>query len=263
MAAPLLAIQGVSKSYGRFQALKDIDLEVREGDVVGLIGRSGCGKSSLLRCINALERIDAGTVRLDGELIGRVPLAGGGARHQSERELAKLRPHIGFVFQQFNLWPNKTALDNVALPQVRVLGRSWQEARQTAAEMLAQLGLQSRMESFPGALSGGQQQRVSIARALVMKPRLMLLDEPTSALDPELVRDVLNVLEDLVAQGMTMVCITHELGFIRAFGTRLVFMDDGAIVEQGAPAQLLTEPRSERLQSLLGLIAHEPLALPS
>ena len=259
MTIPLLAIQGLSKSYGRFQVLKDIDLEVREGDVVGLIGRSGCGKSSLLRCINALERIDAGTVRLDGELIGRIPLARGGARHQSERELARLRPHIGFVFQQFNLWPNKTALDNVALPQVRVLGRSWREARQAAAEILTQLGLQTRMDSYPGALSGGQQQRVSIARALVMKPRLMLLDEPTSALDPELVRDVLSVLQDLVAKGMTMVCVTHELGFIRAFGSRLIFMDEGAIVEQGTPSQLLTQPRSERLRSLLGLIAHEPL----
>jgi polar amino acid transport system ATP-binding protein len=256
MTAPLLAIDGLSKSYGTFQAIKRLDLQVLEGDVVGIIGRSGCGKSSLLRCINGLERIDEGTVRLDGKLIGRVPTAGGGARHQSERELSKQRPHIGFVFQQFNLWANKTALDNVALPQVRVLERSWGEARQTAAEMLRQLGLQTRMNAYPGELSGGQQQRVSIARALVMKPRLMLLDEPTSALDPELVRDVLDVLQDLVAQGMTMICVTHEMGFIRAFGTRLIFMDEGEIVEDGTPDQLLTQPSSERLRSLLGLITH-------
>jgi polar amino acid transport system ATP-binding protein len=256
MTAPLLAIDGLSKSYGSFPAIKRLDLRVLEGDVVGIIGRSGCGKSSLLRCINGLERIDEGTVRLDGKLIGRVPTAGGGARHQSERALSKQRPQIGFVFQQFNLWPNKTALDNVALPQVRVLGRSWGEARQTAEEMLEQLGLQTRINSYPGELSGGQQQRVSIARALVMKPRLMLLDEPTSALDPELVRDVLTVLQDLVAQGMTMICVTHELGFIRAFGTRLIFMDQGEIVEEGTPDQMLTQPSSERLRSLLGLIAH-------
>jgi polar amino acid transport system ATP-binding protein len=256
MTAPLLAIDGLSKSYGTFQAIKRLDLQVLEGDVVGIIGRSGCGKSSLLRCINGLERIDEGTVRLDGKLIGRIPTAGGRARHQSERELSKQRTQIGFVFQQFNLWPNKTALDNVALPQVRVLGRSWCEARQTAAEMLKQLGLETRSNSHPGELSGGQQQRVSIARALVMKPRLMLLDEPTSALDPELVRDVLGVLQDLVAQGMTMICVTHEIGFIRAFGTRLIFMDKGEIVEDGTPDQLLTQPSSERLRSLLGLITH-------
>jgi polar amino acid transport system ATP-binding protein len=256
MTAPLLAIDGLSKSYGTFQALKRLDLQVLEGDVVGIIGRSGCGKSSLLRCINGLERIDEGTVRLDGKLIGRVPTAGGGAWHHSERELSRQRPEIGFVFQHFNLWPNKTALDNVALAQVRVFGRSWREARQTAAEMLEQLGLETRMNSYPGELSGGQQQRVSIARALVMKPRLMLLDEPTSALDPELVRDVLDVLQDLVAQGMTMICVTHEMGFIRAFGTRLLFMDEGEIVEDGTPDQLLTQPSSERLRSLLGLITH-------
>jgi polar amino acid transport system ATP-binding protein len=256
MTAPLLAIEGLSKSYGTFQAVKRLDLQVLEGDAVGIIGRSGCGKSSLLRCINGLERIDEGTVRLDGKLIGRVPTTGRGARHQSERELSKQRPQIGFVFQQFNLWPNKTALDNVALPLVRVLRRSWSEARQTAAEMLKQLGLEARINSYPGELSGGQQQRVSIARALVMKPRLMLLDEPTSALDPELVRDILAVLQDLVAQGMTMICVTHELGFIRAFGTRLIFMDKGEIVEDGTPDQLLTQPSSERLRSLLGLITH-------
>ena len=256
MSAPLLAIDGLSKSYGTFQAIRRVDLQVYEGDIVGVIGRSGCGKSSLLRCINGLERIDEGTVRLDGKLIGRIPTANGGARHQSERELSQQRPQIGFVFQQFNLWPNKTALDNVALPQVRVLGRGWREARQTAAEMLGQLGLEARINSHPGELSGGQQQRVSIARALVMKPRLLLLDEPTSALDPELVRDVLAVLQDLVAQGMTMICVTHELGFVRAFGTRLIFMDKGEIVEDGTPDQLLTQPSSERLRSLLGLIAH-------
>jgi polar amino acid transport system ATP-binding protein len=256
MTAPLLAIDGLSKSYGTFQAIKRVDLQVSQGDIVGIIGRSGCGKSSLLRCINGLERIDEGTVRLDGKLIGRIPTANGGARHQSERELSQQRPQIGFVFQQFNLWPNKTALDNVALPLVRVLGHGWRQARQTAAEMLGQLGLEARINSHPGELSGGQQQRVSIARALVMKPRLMLLDEPTSALDPELVRDVLGVLQDLVAQGMTMICVTHELGFIRAFGTRLIFMDKGEIVEDGTPDQLLTQPSSERLQSLLGLITH-------
>ncbi|GGE53577.1 ATP-binding protein [Agaricicola taiwanensis] len=255
MATPLLAIENLSKSYGDVQVLKGVSLDVHAGDVIGIIGRSGCGKSSLLRCINGLETIDGGTVNLHGEFIGRVP-HGSGWRHQTERELIDLRARIGFVFQQFNLWSNKTALDNVALPLVRVRKKSWAEARETAAEMLVKLGLGDKTASHPSELSGGQQQRVSIARALVMKPELMLLDEPTSALDPELVLDVLKVLQDLVAEGMTMLCVTHEMGFIRTFGSRLVFMDGGEIVETGDPRDVLSAPKTERLRSLLGTIQH-------
>jgi polar amino acid transport system ATP-binding protein len=256
MTAPLLRVSGLRKSYGHVEILKGVDLEVREGEVLGVIGRSGCGKSTLLRCINALERIDGGTVEIDGRPVGRVPTRGQGWRHQSERELSTPRSEIGFVFQQFHLWGNMTALDNVALPQVRVRKRGWAEARERAAQLLDDLGLAERKGSHPSQLSGGQQQRVSIARALAMEPKLMLLDEPTSALDPELVGEVLAALQKLVANGMTMICVTHELGFVRAFGSRLIFMDHGEIVEEGPPAELLTKPKSERLASLIGAIQH-------
>lgn len=254
MTQPLLRVSGLRKSYGPIEILKGVDLEVSKGEVLGVIGRSGCGKSTLLRCINALEEIDAGTVEIDGRYVGRMPAGGSRWRRQSGRELARIRPDIGFVFQQFHLWSNKTALENVALPQVRVRGRSWTEARERAARLLDDLGLSHRKEAYPSQLSGGQQQRVSIARALAMEPKLMLLDEPTSALDPELVGEVLSALQKLVANGMTMVCVTHELGFVRAFGTRLIFMDHGQIVEQGPPAELLTNPKSDRLASLIGSI---------
>ncbi|AYD03601.1 amino acid ABC transporter ATP-binding protein [Neorhizobium sp. NCHU2750] len=256
MRAPILTIDNLIKSYGPTRVLNGVSLDIRPGDVVGIIGRSGCGKSSLLRCINGLEKIDDGSVNLRGEFIGRVPQTEGRWRYQSERELTKLRARIGFVFQQFNLWSNKTALDNVALPLVRVQGRSWTEARQNAADMLTKLGLGTKTGSYPSELSGGQQQRVSIARALVMKPELMLLDEPTSALDPELVREVLAVLQDLVADGMTMLCVTHEMGFIRNFGNHLIFMDKGKIVEAGPPKDVMSAPKTEQLQTLLGMMAH-------
>ncbi|WJH41879.1 amino acid ABC transporter ATP-binding protein [Aliirhizobium terrae] len=256
MKAPILTIDNLVKSYGPTRVLNGVSLEVRSGDVVGIIGRSGCGKSSLLRCINGLEKIDDGSVNLRGEFIGRVPQEEGRWRYQSERELTQFRARIGFVFQQFNLWANKTALDNVALPLVRVQKKSWAEARQSASDMLTKLGLGTKTGSYPSELSGGQQQRVSIARALVMKPELMLLDEPTSALDPELVREVLGVLQDLVADGMTMICVTHEMGFIRNFGNHLIFMDKGKIVEAGPPKDVMSAPKTEQLQSLLGMMAH-------
>lgn len=251
---PLLKIDDLGKSFGSFDVLKKIDLTVCEGDVLGIIGRSGCGKSTLLRCINGLESIDRGTVSLNGRWIGREPLANGAYRRQPERELARHRADIGFVFQQFHLWANKTAMENVALAQVRVLNRSWSEATERAAALLDEFGLKDRKSSYPGELSGGQQQRVSIARALAMDPKLMLLDEPTSALDPELVGDVLTALQKLVTAGMTMICVTHELGFIRAFGSRLIFMDHGEIVEDGKPGDLLANPSSDRLRSLIGAI---------
>jgi polar amino acid transport system ATP-binding protein len=255
MSAPILTIDRLSKSYGNVQVLKDVSLEVHPGDVIGIIGRSGCGKSSLLRCINGLETIDSGTVNLRGEFVGRVP-DGNGWRHQGERDLIGIRARIGFVFQQFNLWANKTALDNVALPLVRVRRQTWPQAREAAAAMLNKLGLGDKTRSYPSELSGGQQQRVSIARALVMKPELMLLDEPTSALDPELVLDVLKVLQDLVAGGMTMLCVTHEMGFIRTFGSRLIFMDRGEIAETGDPREVLDNPRTDSLRNLLGAMQH-------
>ncbi|WP_185984492.1 amino acid ABC transporter ATP-binding protein [Aureimonas mangrovi] len=252
----LLKISGLNKSYGQAHILKNVDLEVKAGEVLGVIGRSGCGKSTLLRCINGLEAFDSGSVEIAGHFIGRVPVSGDRWRQQSGRELAPLRAEIGFVFQQFHLWTNKTAIENVALPQVRVLKRSWNEANERAASLLDDLGLADKKGSYPSQLSGGQQQRVSIARALAMEPKLMLLDEPTSALDPELVGEVLNALQKLVAAGMTMVCVTHELGFVKAFGTRLIFMDHGEIAEEGPPAELLSAPRSQRLAALIGSIQH-------
>jgi polar amino acid transport system ATP-binding protein len=246
--ASSVEIRGVDKFYGTFHALKDIDLSIAPSQVTCLIGPSGSGKSTLLRCINFLEVYDKGEVRIDGQLIGyKTP---GGPR-MAARDLRAMRRSIGMVFQQFNLWPHMTALQNVAegLQRVRGLGRTEAEAR--AAEALRKVGLGDKMASHPSRLSGGQQQRVAIARAIAMEPRLMLFDEPTSALDPELVGEVLTVMKALASEGMTMVVVTHEMGFAAHVGDRVAFMDKGELVAVDAPARILHEPEDPRIQTFL------------
>ena len=243
---PLLEAHGLHKSFGGTRALAGVDLEVQAGEVVCIVGPSGCGKSTLLRCINWLQPPDSGSVRLAGARV-----SDGGGRARGQAALNRARTRIGMVFQQFNCWPHLSVLENVALAQRVVLKRPAAEAATRAREMLTRVGLADKLAARPGQLSGGQQQRVAIARALAMEPMLMLLDEPTSALDPELVGDVLAVLRQLADDGLTMLVVTHELGFAAHVGNRLVFMDEGRIVEQGPPGELLANPQSERLQRFL------------
>jgi polar amino acid transport system ATP-binding protein len=246
--ASSVEIARVNKFYGPFHALKDIDLSIAPGKVTCLIGPSGSGKSTLLRCINFLEEYNSGEIRIDGQLIGyKTP---GGAR-MSGRDLRGMRRSIGMVFQQFNLWPHMTALGNVAegLQRVRGMGRADAEAR--AAEALEKVGLGDKMASHPARLSGGQQQRVAIARAIAMEPKLMLFDEPTSALDPELVGEVLNVMKTLASEGMTMVVVTHEMGFAAHVADRVAFMEKGELVAVDAPDRILHQPEDPRIQGFL------------
>ena len=241
-------IRKVSKFYGDFQALRDIDLHIPPGKVTCLIGPSGSGKSTLLRCINFLEAYDAGEIRVGDRLIGyETP----GGRRMGGRALRDMRRDIGMVFQQFNLWPHMTALQNVAegLVQVRRLSRA--EAAARAADALAKVGLADKAESHPLRLSGGQQQRVAIARAIAMEPRVMLFDEPTSALDPELVGEVLTVMKRLAAEGMTMVVVTHDMGFAAHVADRVAFLERGELVASGSPAEIFADPRDERIRSFL------------
>ena len=246
--ASSVEIAGVNKFYGTFHALKNVDLSIAPGKVTCLIGPSGSGKSTLLRCINFLEPYDSGEIRVDGQLIGY--RTAGGAR-MSSRDLRTMRRSIGMVFQQFNLWPHMTALQNVAegLRRVRGMGRADAEAR--AAEALRKVGLGDRMANHPSRLSGGQQQRVAIARAIAMEPKLMLFDEPTSALDPELVGEVLNVMKALASEGMTMVVVTHEMGFAAHVADRVAFMEQGELVAVDAPDRLLHQPEDPRIQAFL------------
>jgi polar amino acid transport system ATP-binding protein len=246
--ASSVEIRAVAKHYGTFHALKKVDLSIAPGKVTCLIGPSGSGKSTLLRCINFLEAYDSGEIRIDGQLIGyKTP---GGARMPS-RELRKMRRSIGMVFQQFNLWPHMTALQNVAEGLQRVRGMNRSEAGERAAEALRKVGLGDKMTNHPSRLSGGQQQRVAIARAIAMEPKLMLFDEPTSALDPELVGEVLNVMKALAAEGMTMVVVTHEMGFAAHVADRVAFMEKGELVAVGAPDRILHQPKDPRIQSFL------------
>ena len=247
---PLLEVHGLHKCFGATRALDGVDLEVEPGEVVCIIGPSGCGKSTLLRCINWLLPPDSGSIRLAGDRV-----SDGGGRAKGQARLNAARARIGMVFQQFNCWPHLSVLDNVALAQRVVLKRPAEEAAGRARILLTRVGLADKLEARPDELSGGQQQRVAIARALAMDPMLMLLDEPTSALDPELVGDVLAVLRQLADDGLTMLVVTHELGFAAHVGSRLVFMDQGRIVEQGPPQMLLRNPRSERLQRFLDQLA--------
>jgi len=241
--APLVALRGVNKHYGALHVLQDIDLEIAQGEVVVLIGPSGSGKSTLCRTINRLETIDSGTIEVDGK-----PLPAEG------RELAKLRAQVGMVFQSFNLFSHKTVLENVVLAQVKVGKVAKAEAEKTARELLERVGVCAQADKYPSQLSGGQQQRVAIARALAMNPKVMLFDEPTSALDPEMVNEVLEVMRSLAARGMTMVVVTHEMGFARSAANRVLFMADGKIVEENTPDAFFTAPRTDRAKDFLSKI---------
>jgi polar amino acid transport system ATP-binding protein len=241
---PMLALEDVHKSFGKLEVLRGIDMSVKQGDVVCVIGPSGSGKSTLLRCINLLEPPERGRIVLEGHDITSATKA----------ELNFVRRRIGMVFQQFNLFPHKTALENVTLAQQTVLDRSREEAVAKGKALLERVGLADKMNEYPERLSGGQQQRVAIARALAMDPHVMLFDEVTSALDPELIKEVLDVMRELVAEGMTMVVVTHEMQFAGDVGDRVMFMDGGLIVEQGTPEDVLENPREERTRAFLGAV---------
>jgi polar amino acid transport system ATP-binding protein len=250
---PMVEARGVRKTYGRLEVLKGIDLTVNPGEVLCLIGPSGSGKSTFLRCINHLEKVDGGELYVDGELVG-YRRVGDRLHELRDREVCGKRAEIGMVFQRFNLFPHMSVLDNVISGPVRVKRESSAAAKQRARELLERVGLADKVAVYPNQLSGGQQQRVAIARALAMAPKLMLFDEPTSALDPELVGDVLDVMRGLAADGMTMIVVTHEMGFAREVGDTLVFMDDGAVVESGDPRVVLTSPQHQRTKSFLSKV---------
>jgi polar amino acid transport system ATP-binding protein len=249
----MVRAEGIHKFYGRLHVLAGIDLEVESGEVMCVIGPSGSGKSTFLRCINHLEKIDSGRLWVDGHLVG-YRQRGEKLHEMRESEVARQRQDIGMVFQRFNLFPHMTALENVMEAPIQVRGESKAVVRERATALLEQVGLSDKMSGYPSQLSGGQQQRVAIARALAMEPKLMLFDEPTSALDPELVGDVLDVMRQLALDGMTMVVVTHEMGFAREVGDSLVFMDGGVIVEQGVPREVLAEPKHRRTQDFLSKV---------
>jgi len=253
-AAPALSVSALTKRFPGATALDDVYLDIAEGEIVALIGPSGCGKSTLLRCLTWLEQPDDGFIAVAGRPFGREIGRNGTIRRQTRREIDRLRPKIGLVFQQLNLWPHMTALENVVRPQMVVLGRARAEATRRAEDLLGQLGLADRAGRHPHALSGGQRQRVAIARALAMEPALMLFDEPTSALDPELVGEVLGVLRALAAGGMTMLVVTHEIGFAANVADRIAFMDRGRIIEEGPARDLIAAPKAPRLRSFLDLV---------
>jgi polar amino acid transport system ATP-binding protein len=250
MTEPMVKAEGVHKRFGRLEVLKGITLEVRRGEVMCLLGPSGSGKSTFLRCINHLEKINSGRLSVDGELVGYRE-AGDKLHELREDAVARKRSEIGMVFQSFNLFPHMTARENVMLAPIRVGKVSRSEARTRAEELMARVGLSDKLDTYPLALSGGQQQRVAIARALAMQPKLMLFDEPTSALDPELVGDVLDAMRQLAHDGMTMIVVTHEIGFAREVADTVVFMDAGVVVESGKPAEVLGNPQHERTKAFL------------
>jgi polar amino acid transport system ATP-binding protein len=249
----MVLAEGVSKSYGSHEVLRSISLEVMPGEVLCLVGPSGSGKSTFLRCINHLEQVNAGRLSVDGKLVGYRE-QGDKLYELKPKDAAKQRRDIGMVFQRFNLFPHMTALENVMEAPVRVKGVPKAQARARAHELLSRVGLGERADYYPAHLSGGQQQRVAIARALAMDPKLMLFDEPTSALDPELVGEVLDVMKGLAKSGMTMIVVTHEMGFAREVADKLVFMDGGVVVEAGDPREVLSNPQHERTKAFLSKV---------
>ncbi len=249
----MVSAEGVHKRFGRQEVLKGITLAVAPGEVMCLLGPSGSGKSTFLRCINHLEKINAGRLFVDGELVGYRQV--GEKLHElRESEVARKRAGIGMVFQHFNLFPHMTALENVTCAPIRVKKVAREPARSRARELLGRVGLADKLAAYPAQLSGGQQQRVAIARALAMEPKLMLFDEPTSALDPELVGEVLQVMKQLAGEGMTMIVVTHEMGFAREVADEVVFMDGGIVVESGKPSEVLANPRHERTRAFLSKV---------
>lgn len=246
-AMPMIKIEHMEKQFGALHALKDINLEVYKGDIVSLIGPSGSGKSTLCRCIHGLEKHDGGKIFLEGEEMNP----------KDEAKYRAQRNHMGFVFQHFNLWPNKTVIENCNLAQIEVLGKSQEEAEATSMDYLTKVGLAEKRDEYPNKLSGGQKQRVAIARALCMSPDLMLFDEPTSALDPEMIKEVLEVMKDLGRQGMTMVVVTHEMGFARKVGNRVIFLDGGEIIEDTTSEEFFSNPQSDRAKDFLSKVFYE------
>ena len=253
MSGPMVKAESVHKSFGRLEVLKGISLEVQPSEVACLLGPSGSGKSTFLRCINHLEKIDAGRLWVDGELVG-YRQSGDRLYELKESEVARERADIGMVFQRFNLFPHMTALENVIEAPMRVQGTPRAEAIQRGRELLERVGVADKLQTYPSQLSGGQQQRVAIARALAMHPKLMLFDEPTSALDPELVGEVLDVMRKLAADGMTMVVVTHEVGFAREVGDLAIFMDAGVVVEAGPPRAVFDNPEHQRTRAFLSKV---------
>jgi len=242
----MISIHNVSKHYGSFQVLTDCSTEVKKGEVVVVCGPSGSGKSTLIKCVNGLEPFQSGTISVDGISVG-----------DPKTNLSKLRSKVGMVFQHFELFPHMSITDNLSIAQVKVLGRSKDEARDKGLKLLERVGLKAHADKFPGQLSGGQQQRVAIARALCMDPICMLFDEPTSALDPEMINEVLEVMVELAQEGMTMMCVTHEMGFARKVANRVIFMDQGRVVEDDTAEAFFATPRSERAQQFLAkILAH-------
>ncbi|MFJ5803497.1 amino acid ABC transporter ATP-binding protein [Streptomyces decoyicus] len=249
----MVEIRSVHKSFGSLAVLNGVDLQIRTGEVTVVLGPSGSGKSTLLRTINHLEKVDSGSVSVDGALVG-YKRSGNKLYELREREILRQRTEIGFVFQNFHLFPHLTVLENITEAPVAALRRPKKDADKAARALLARVGLADKADAYPKTLSGGQQQRVAIARALALEPKLLLFDEPTSALDPELVGEVLDVIKDLAHQGTTMIVVTHEIGFAREVADTVVFMDDGRIVEQGPPGEVLDRPRHERTKSFLSKV---------
>ncbi|WP_373210356.1 amino acid ABC transporter ATP-binding protein [Holdemanella biformis] len=243
----MIRVENVSKNFNKTHALKNVSLEVNKGDIISLIGPSGSGKSTLLRCIHGLEHVDSGKIYMDDEWMNP----------DDEKKFRVQRNRMGFVFQHFNLFPNMSVLQNCKLAQVEVLNKTDEEAEKTALEYLDKVGLLEKKDAYPNNLSGGQKQRVAIARALCMNPDIMLFDEPTSALDPEMIKEVLEVMKDLGKQGMTMVVVTHEMGFARKVGTRVVFLDQGEIIEENTSEEFFANPQSDRAKDFLSKVFYE------
>ncbi|MBC5754179.1 amino acid ABC transporter ATP-binding protein [Roseburia sp. BX0805] len=239
----MLTVKNLSKSFGELEVLKDINMEIKEGEVISVIGPSGSGKSTFLRCINLLETPNSGTITYEGQVV-----------NEPAYDKRKLHQEVGMVFQKFNLFPHKTVLENIMLAPTKLKRGTKEELKAQALELLDKVGLKSKADEFPGNLSGGQQQRVAIARALAMKPRVLLFDEPTSALDPELVGEVLKVMQDLAEEGMTMVVVTHEMGFAREVSNHLIFMEGGYIVEEGDPKEIFANPKNARTKKFLSSV---------